>query len=242
MISGSCICNTHRRGMGCATRICLRELIFVAEPYHQPWATEMHALLLHIKHMMETTKAQEQTALSKSQEQAFQSEYDPLVRQELEINPTPPRVEGRRGQIKQSAPKNLLDRLQDHPEKVLAFCMTSMCRLTTIWPNGIFAWRRSNKKCRAGFAPPRAQRSFARCATTFQPPEKTTSVSWMSFAWRRRVHLMCQRLSPLWLNSYHLSFKVQKRISDANYLVLCQACFDKCDSDYPVSIQRRQAW
>ncbi len=25
-------------------------------------------------------------------------------------------------------------------------------------------------------------------------------------------------------------------------LVLCQACFDKCDSDYPVSIQRRQAW
>ena len=28
----------------------------------------------------------------------------------------------------------------------------------------------------------------------------------------------------------------------AGDLVLCQACFDKCDSDYPVSIQRRQAW
>lgn len=105
------VCNSHL----------LRELTFVTEQYHQTWATEMHDLLLNIKHTVETAKAQRQTALSQPQEQTFQSEYDRLVRQGLEINPTPPRVEGRRGRVKQSPPKNLLDRLRDHPEKVLAF-------------------------------------------------------------------------------------------------------------------------
>ncbi len=44
---------------------------------------------------------------------------------------------------------------------------------------------------------------------------------------------------------FWLSSRNEKRESDATLLyelVLCQACFDKCDSDYPVSIQRRQAW
>ena len=71
--------------------------------------------------LVETAKAQGQTALSTSQEQAFSNEYDRLIQQGLEINPTPPRVEGQRGRVKQSPPKNLLDRLRDHPEKVLAF-------------------------------------------------------------------------------------------------------------------------
>jgi len=105
------VCNSHL----------LRELTFVVEQYRQPWATELHDLLLNIKHTVETAKAQGRTALFKPQEQVFQSEYDRLVRQGLEINPTPPRVEGRRGRVKQSPPKNLLDRLRDHPEKVLAF-------------------------------------------------------------------------------------------------------------------------
>ncbi|GAB4504208.1 MAG: hypothetical protein Fur0043_12010 [Anaerolineales bacterium] len=85
------MCNAHL----------LRELIFAAEQYHQTWATEVYDLLLNIKQTVETAKAQGQTALSKSQEQAFQNEYDRLVRQGLEINPTPPRVEGRRGPVKQ---------------------------------------------------------------------------------------------------------------------------------------------
>jgi len=105
------VCNSHL----------LRELLFVAEQYSQTWATGMHDLLLNIKHTVEAAKSQGHTALSQPQEQGFQSEYDRLVQQGLEINPTPPRIQGRRGRVKQSPPKNLLDRLRDHPEKVLAF-------------------------------------------------------------------------------------------------------------------------
>jgi len=105
------VCNSHL----------LRELTFVSEQYHQSWATDMDNVLLNIKHTVETAKAQGQPALSTSQAQAFYNEYDRLFQQGLEINPTPPRVEGQRGRVKPSPPKNLLDRLRDHPEKVLAF-------------------------------------------------------------------------------------------------------------------------
>jgi transposase len=99
----------------------LRELTFVAEQYQQTWAAEMQLLLLNIQHAVETAKAQGQTSLPKRQEDAFQSDYDRLVLQGLEVNPAPPRVEGKRGRVKQSQPKNLLDRLRDHKAMVLAF-------------------------------------------------------------------------------------------------------------------------
>ncbi len=67
----------------------LRELIFVTVQYHQTWATEMRDLLLNIKDTVETAKVQEQTSLSRPQEQAFQGEYDRLVRLGY-----PPHVEG----------------------------------------------------------------------------------------------------------------------------------------------------
>jgi transposase len=104
-------CNSHLR----------RELAFVNEQYHQTWAVEMDTLLLNIKRTVEVAKEQGLPALSKSQEATFQGEYDRLVLQGLEVNPTPPRVEGKRGRVKQSPPKNLLDRLRDHSAKVLAF-------------------------------------------------------------------------------------------------------------------------
>lgn len=105
------VCNSHL----------LRELTFVAEQYQQTWAADMHNLLLTIQQAVETAKTQGQTALSKQQERVFQEEYDCLVQQGLEINPAPPRLAGRRGRVKQSPPKNLLDRLRDHAAKVLAF-------------------------------------------------------------------------------------------------------------------------
>lgn len=78
----------------------------------------MQELLLKVKQTVETAKANGQTVLPPPQQQAFQSEHERLVREGLDINPPSPRVQGRRGRVKQSPPRN---RLRDQPEKVLAF-------------------------------------------------------------------------------------------------------------------------
>jgi transposase-like protein len=105
------LCNSH----------ILRELTFVAEQYQQTWAVDLHNLLLTIKQAVDRAKAQGRIALSKRQQHAFQSDYDRLVQQGLEVNPAPARIEGKRGRVKQSPSKNLLDRLRDHHAKILAF-------------------------------------------------------------------------------------------------------------------------
>ena len=50
----------------------------------------------------------------------FKNRYDQLVAEGLLVNP-PPEPTGKRGRVKQTPPKNLLDRLRDHPDMVLAF-------------------------------------------------------------------------------------------------------------------------
>ena len=105
------LCNAHL----------VRELIFIAEQYQQAWATELLDLLLKIKQTIEKAQHQNLSTLSEKQQIAFQMEYDRLVAQGEQANPPPKRVKGKRGRVKQSPARNLLDRLRDHTEKVLAF-------------------------------------------------------------------------------------------------------------------------
>jgi len=106
------LCNAHH----------LRELVFVLERYHQPWAQEMMSLLVEIKHQVETAKAAELDSLTTTQLSDFEQRYQKLIEQGLKDNPPVPRnpEKSSRGRPKQSPPKNLLDRLSNRTA-VLAF-------------------------------------------------------------------------------------------------------------------------
>lgn len=102
----------------------LRELQFITEHYAHAWAAGMTTLLREIKQAVEQAQQHQQSYLEVEQLQHFEQRYDALVAEGLAANPPPvvtePRTK-RRGRIKQTPPKNLLDRLQKHKAAVLAF-------------------------------------------------------------------------------------------------------------------------
>jgi transposase len=106
------LCNAHH----------LRSLIFIHERYQQPWAEALAQLLSQIKQTVDAAKQQGQLSLSEAQLSQFAEQYDQLIAQGLAANPPPldPPAK-KRGRIRQSPAKNLLDRLQTHKQAVLDF-------------------------------------------------------------------------------------------------------------------------
>jgi transposase len=106
------LCNEHHS----------RELDFLEERHPQKWVTELSDLIMEIKVTVDTAKLKSKTKLSPKTLADFSTRYDALLTQGFKKNP-PPKTEvpARRGRPKQSNAKNLLDRLRDHKEAVLAF-------------------------------------------------------------------------------------------------------------------------
>ncbi|MCP4942992.1 MAG: IS66 family transposase [Planctomycetaceae bacterium] len=109
------LCNAHH----------LRELTYLVEQDQQVWAASMIDLLLETKELSEAAAdnclAEEDPKLA-----SIRFRYDVLIAEGLEENPPLPesandRKKKKRGRRKQSKAKNLLDRLRDYKEDVLAF-------------------------------------------------------------------------------------------------------------------------
>lgn len=104
------LCNAHH----------LRDLIFVYEQYGQEWAEKMSRCLIDIKEEVDLVR-QYSDHLDPEKIEAYEVRYDEIIEDGLEMNPPPQKEPGKRGRVKQSPPKNLLDRLKEHKQEVLAF-------------------------------------------------------------------------------------------------------------------------
>jgi len=108
------LCNAHH----------LRRLKFLEDRYPQTWVTELADLLVEINEAVDTAQQASLTCLTSEQLSGFNNRYDHWVEQGLQANTPPQRPDDKakkRGRIKQSPAKNLLDEFHDHKESVLAF-------------------------------------------------------------------------------------------------------------------------
>lgn len=108
------LCNAHH----------LRELVFIVERYQQDWANQMIALLGKMKDQVDEAKGSGASALAPSALAELEQNYGDLLKLGFDTNPPEPIAENapkRRGRLKQSPAKNLLDRLQSQQDAVLRF-------------------------------------------------------------------------------------------------------------------------
>lgn len=106
------LCNEHHH----------RELNAVVENEKQLWAEQMIELLYEIKKRKEDLIQDGHYAMDPQERAAFEDRYRMIVKIGLAENPTPPPpIEKKRGRVKQSKTKNLLDRLNTKRDAALAF-------------------------------------------------------------------------------------------------------------------------
>jgi transposase len=108
------LCNIHH----------LRELTFVEEELHQPWAGKLKTLLHEMKAAVGAAQARGLTSLPHAQRRDLHTRYEALLLTGLAANPPPPAPppeRRRRGRQKQSPARNLLARLWLGQAEVLAF-------------------------------------------------------------------------------------------------------------------------
>lgn len=109
----------------CMHALCLvhlvRELTFLAEEQGLSWAAELKALLLDMKEAADQAREQGLATWHPLEGQDWQAQFLALVAHADALTPPAQAPPGQKGRAKQSAARNLLDRLIDDQEAVLAF-------------------------------------------------------------------------------------------------------------------------
>jgi transposase len=105
------LCNIHH----------LRELTFLEEQYGQTWAKDLKGLLRAMKAATDQARTDGARHLPPQERAGFVARYEHLLTLGLAANPPPVRPPHRRGRIKQSPARNLLERLWLGRDEVLAF-------------------------------------------------------------------------------------------------------------------------
>jgi len=107
------LCNAHH----------LRTLVYIYETEEAEWAKDITACLLEIKEMVDQEKLTTDQ-LAPEMITFFEKKYDDIIQEGYEFykkQKPPPSQKKKRGRKKQSTGKNLLDRLDERREEVLAF-------------------------------------------------------------------------------------------------------------------------
>jgi transposase len=109
----------------CAHALCLvhllRELTFLAEEQHLEWAADLKALVLSMKEATDEARAQGLATLHPLEVADWQAQFLALLAHADATTPTAQAPPGTKGRVNQSAARNLLDRLIDDQQAVLAF-------------------------------------------------------------------------------------------------------------------------
>ena len=109
----------------CAHALCLvhllRELTFLVEEQRLEWAAEFKALLLEIKEAADEARKLGLATLHPLEVEDWQAQFVALVAHADATTPTAQAPPGTKGRAKQSAARNLLNRLIGDQEAVLAF-------------------------------------------------------------------------------------------------------------------------
>ncbi len=107
------LCNAHH----------LRELTAIAEQPGQDWAGPLHALLVEMKRHVDQARGPGRSGSPAAEREVLVARYRDLVAAGYAANPPPERSAGgpRRGRLKQSKARNLLDRLATQEAEGLAF-------------------------------------------------------------------------------------------------------------------------
>src|SRR5579859_158588 len=99
----------------------LRELTYLAEEQGLAWAADLIALLLDMKAATDQARAQGLACLHQVEVADWQAHFVAIVMQADATTPYAQAPPGHKGRVKQSAARNLLDRLLAEQEAVLAF-------------------------------------------------------------------------------------------------------------------------